>query len=173
MSMPQYQQAQKISVYLSMPSGEILTADILRDAFKQGKHVYVPYTYKAEGQRDGAPSSIMDMLRLGSMKEFEELRPDKWGIPSLDPNSVPLRENCFGAKGLSNGVPGKSSTSSTDLDLIVVPGQAFDTDLNRLGHGKGFYDFFFERCRQSSEMNGTRLPFLGRCANSFQFSSNS
>lgn len=165
--MPQYRQAQRISIYLSMPSGEILTTDILRDAFKQGKRVFIPYTYKTTEQREGEPSSVMDMLKLASVQEFEALKPDKWGIPSLDAHSVPRRENCFGGMGESNGAVSGDGSTSRGLDLIVVPGQAFDTSMGRLGHGKGFYDFFFERCKQSSGKLGSKMPFLGRFANSF------
>ena len=31
-----------------------------------------------------------------------------------------------------------------DIDLAVVPGLAFDKDLNRLGYGKGFFDRFLK-----------------------------
>lgn len=34
---------------------------------------------------------------------------------------------------------GKAVTPDT-IDVMVIPGMAFDTDLNRLGRGKGFYD---------------------------------
>jgi len=35
----------------------------------------------------------------------------------------------------------------TAIDLVIVPGVAFDTRAARLGHGKGFYDTFFHRLR--------------------------
>ena len=35
---------------------------------------------------------------------------------------------------------GSLSAVSTDFDLMVIPGVAFDLEGNRLGYGKGFYD---------------------------------
>jgi 5-formyltetrahydrofolate cyclo-ligase len=35
--------------------------------------------------------------------------------------------------------------STFNIDLLVVPGVAFDTNCNRLGHGKGYYDSFIFR----------------------------
>lgn len=120
-----------------MPSGELSTTQIVKDALQHGKNVYIPYIHTVD------KSSVMDMLALESMTEFESLQPDKWGIPSLQPTQVPGRRNCFTDSG---------------IDLIVMPGMAFDTGFRRLGHGKGYYDSFLTRYSKWSN----KMPFLGK-----------
>lgn len=34
------------------------------------------------------------------------------------------------------------------IDAVIVPGVGFDREGNRIGHGVGFYDRFFNRCAQ-------------------------
>lgn len=152
--MPEYKAARRISVYLSMPGGEISTSDIVRHALEQGKKVFIPYTYSLDTPNHGQPKSIMDMVELQSMSDFETLQPDKWGIPTPSEDSISSRANCFGGTGITHG---ETEGASAGLDLIVMPGMAFDSHLGRLGHGKGFYDYFLTRCHQVS-----RMPFRGK-----------
>jgi len=104
----------------------------------------------------------MEMLALHSASDFESLQPDKWGIPSLDANTVATRQNSVGGCGLS----AERSDGGQDhfgLDLIVMPGLAFDENLRRLGHGKGYYDNFLMRYRsnvQVDEQRVSRKPYL-------------
>lgn len=154
--MPEYQAARRISVYLSMPTGEIATVGIVRDALAQGKQVFIPYTHNVQNPGSGLPKSIMDMLELHSMQDFESLQPDKWNIPTPSHESIPSRANSFGGVGLTQGsvtVLGEDA----GLDLIVMPGMAFDSTFGRLGHGKGYYDYFLRRCHDAS-----RVPFRGK-----------
>jgi 5-formyltetrahydrofolate cyclo-ligase len=137
LSLAEYQNAKSIAVYLSMPAGELSTRNIVQDALQNGKNVYIPYIHKVD------QLSIMDMLALNSMAEFESLQPDKWGIPSLQATQIPGRRNCFEATG---------------LDLIVMPGMAFDQGFRRLGHGNGYYDHFLTRYSKWSN----KMPFLGK-----------
>ncbi|KAF2094328.1 putative 5-formyltetrahydrofolate cyclo-ligase [Rhizodiscina lignyota] len=159
-TMPQYQNAQRISVYLSMPSGEISTAGIVHDALKNGKEVFVPYTYKISHLADG-PGSVMDMVKLDDLRDYEELRPDKWGIPTPTESSIANRINSFGSVGKSVGHDASSAPGQGGLDLIVMPGMAFDMNMNRLGHGRGFYDFFLERLQRHTDTKKGRMPLLG------------
>ncbi|KAF2850502.1 5-formyltetrahydrofolate cyclo-ligase-like protein [Plenodomus tracheiphilus IPT5] len=157
LALPEYQAAQRISVYLSMPAGEINTSSIVRDALAGGKKVFIPYTYKLGEPQAGQPKSVMDMLELRSMDDFESLEPDGWGIPTPSKDSISTRANCFGGSGITHGQTRSSNDQDTGLDLIVMPGMAFDSAFGRLGHGKGFYDYFLTRCHQAS-----RMPFRGK-----------
>jgi 5-formyltetrahydrofolate cyclo-ligase len=153
---PEYKAAKRISVYLSMPSGEISTAGIVYDALKQSKRVFIPYTYKPVTQREGQPKSIMDMVELTSVADYEGLQRDRWGIPTPDEDSIAARANSFGGMGRTEGET-QQQEGDSGLDLIIMPGIAFDATFGRLGHGKGFYDNFLQRCHQSSQM-----PFRGK-----------
>ncbi|TKA71769.1 hypothetical protein B0A49_02635 [Cryomyces minteri] len=90
----------------------------------------------------------MDMLELHSMDDYESLKPDKWGIPSLGKDTATGRYNCFGKQGPSVRLLQQLPPGSRALDMIVMPGMAFDERLGRLGHGKGFYDRFLQRYKE-------------------------
>lgn len=47
-----------------------------------------------------------------------------------------------------------------EIDLILIPGLAFDRDLNRLGRGAGFYDRMIDR------LSSPRPPLVGICFDS-------
>ncbi|OJJ80791.1 5-formyltetrahydrofolate cyclo-ligase [Aspergillus glaucus CBS 516.65] len=165
-SLTEYQNAKRIGVYLSMPSGELSTTSIIQDALTKGKEVFIPYIYTVEPPAMLPKTSVMDMLTLESVEEFESLEADKWGIPSLKNDQVHGKKNCFGGTGLT--FPAEEQTTSHDtqgLDLIVMPGMAFDQDFRRLGHGKGYYDHFLTRYSTKAADGKTvagapKMPFL-------------
>ncbi|KAL1302067.1 hypothetical protein AAFC00_002508 [Neodothiora populina] len=161
LSLPQYRNAKTISIFMSMPSGEINTERLLKHALAEGKRVFIPYIYKASKENvQDLPASIMDMLCLTSKEDRATLKPDKWGIPSIEKASVQDRLNSFGGKGLSNGEPPRHEAAG--LDLIVMPSMAFDAQMNRLGHGKGYYDNFLTRYCSGKDAQGLQRmkPFL-------------
>ncbi|KAI9742900.1 MAG: hypothetical protein M1818_003629 [Claussenomyces sp. TS43310] len=140
-----YVEAERISVYLSMPAAEVQTDAIVRDALHHGKAVFVPYLYRS-GAAEG-PTRIMDMVRLRDMQDFESLERDSWGIPTIDSESVAKRERILEA-----GDHDRVGHVEEGLDVMLMPGVAFEKDgaaVQRLGHGKGFYDFFLHRYRQA------------------------
>lgn len=128
-----------------MPTGEVQTDAIVRHALSAGKQVFVPYLHKVQNPIPDTPRSVMDMVDLRSLSDYESLEPDSWGIPTIKGETVDQREHILeGAK------------KTEALDLILMPGVAFQTDestgyVKRLGHGKGFYDYFLHRYRESKE----------------------
>ncbi|XP_076291134.1 methenyltetrahydrofolate synthetase [Lasioglossum baleicum] len=111
---PQFQQSKKVSLFLSTPQ-EINTLPIVKYLFETKREVFVP-TYKG---------LKMEMVKLLSMEEYENLPVTKWNIKQ--PNFDETKESALERGG---------------LDLIILPGVAFTIDGKRLGHGMGYYDSF-------------------------------
>ncbi|KAK3619354.1 hypothetical protein LTR56_024088 [Elasticomyces elasticus] len=161
----QYAQASKVGIYLSMPNGEAQTDLLVRNALKAKKQVFVPYLCSAAGSTSGK-GKVMAMLHLSSTAEYEDLKPDAWGIPTLTASGIESRENAMGGfgtptSGCDDDAFGHISGDETGLDLIVVPGVAFEEDMSRLGHGAGFYDRFLTRYCEGGKR---KKPFLvGLC----------
>lgn len=141
-----------------MPGKEVSTLSIVRQAFKDGKEVYVPYIHAS---KDDPKSKIMDMLRLQDEDDLVSLKPDPWGIPSLPKESIGKRSNALGGVGCLEDID-DSYRGLASLDLIFMPSMAFDTFRNRLGHGKGFYDRYITLCESlSSHRQDRKVPQLG------------
>lgn len=141
-----------------MPSAEVQTDVIVRDALASGKQVFVPYLHKSPFPANPAmPARVMDMVRLDDVQDYESLKRDKWGIPSIDPATVHDRQMVLG------GADVQHSDQATTLDLILMPGVAFDVapqsnETRRLGHGRGFYDLFLDRYAEKLERLGVKGP---------------
>lgn len=124
--LPVYQEAKSIGLFLSMPSGEIDTDPAIRHAVEAGKQIYVPQVGKNFEQAD------MELLKVEQTAAnpeelFHHSWPrNKWEIPEPPPE-MPI-------------VLAKEG----DIDVLVVPGLAFDRKGERLGQGKGYYDRFIQ-----------------------------
>ena len=180
-SMSIYKEAKRVGIFLSMPKGEVMTRAIVKDALAQGKQVFVPYIY--EPPPDFAkwkPRKLMEMVSLHSGADYDRIEShrDAWGIPLVEDESVPRRQKIFGdmpwgVKQLASNPEmtyNRPECSRGNLDLIVMPGVAFDRKCGRLGHGKGFYDIFLQRYNDERTLQGDRgltrqhckgMPFLG------------
>ena len=159
-----------------MPKGEVVTSAIIHDALRKGKQIFVPYIYNDRLHDHPKPRSVLDMVSLTSKSDYETLKPDAWGIPTVAENSLAKRHRILEWSGaVSQGVASSRRSERSErgdsnefrkLDLIVMPGVAFDGELGRLGHGKGFYDFFLKRYHDSTTSlpgEEIRMPFLGAC----------
>jgi len=102
----------KMVMFYVAKGKEVRTEEMIKESIKMGKTVAVPIS-KVE-ERDLIPSLLLD---------YGELVPGTYGI--LEP-----REEC------------RRPVPPEKLELIVVPGVAFDRQGNRLGFGRGFYDNF-------------------------------
>lgn len=171
-TLPQYQSARRIGVYLSMPKGEVTTRAIVLDAMAQGKQVFVPYIYTAQPNTFSEKArKVMDMVSVHSREDYESIEShrDAWGIPSVEDESVAGRNSVVGFEAETTNM--RNRVSKCDLDMIVMPGVAFDTDCGRLGHGKGFYDFFLQRYhdgriledeKSAATQSPQKMPYLGK-----------
>ncbi|WP_182867103.1 5-formyltetrahydrofolate cyclo-ligase [Stieleria mannarensis] len=114
-SMPQYAAARCVLWYVHVRD-EVRTQDVLcemlNESDREGKRIAVPYC-------DG------DELRLFDLRGGDDLSVGAFGI--LEPRAE--------RRGQADRM-----VSANELDLIVVPGVAFDALGGRLGHGRGYYD---------------------------------
>jgi 5-formyltetrahydrofolate cyclo-ligase len=115
-SLPAYVSARTVSWSISI-GDELGTHDAIARAFAS-KQVAVPYCER-------------DTLRLWVFAGFDELAPSTWGI--LEPPAA-LRQR--DARWLDPRL----------LNVVVVPGLAFDRTGARLGYGKGYYDGLLVQC---------------------------
>lgn len=69
--LPEFAKSRNVSIYVSMPSNELQTHDLIEAAFKAGKRVLVPFI-------DGP---IMQMVESPGFMDIESLPPNDWGIP--------------------------------------------------------------------------------------------
>lgn len=137
---PWYQQAQRLSIYISMPTSELRTDAIVLDALAQGKEVFIPFTPR--GNDAAGRQHPMQMLRLADIQDFKSLLPNRWKIREFLEEGRDVREHAL------------DEVTTQGLDLVLVPGLAFDKHRDRLGHGRGYYDAFLTRCLQFSAKHG-------------------
>jgi len=99
------------------------TSSLVSEILTAGKILYVP-------RIDRMAPNKMSFLQVYNSKDLQSLPSGTWGIkePSVE------WEGGRRVNVLDDGCEG--------LDLILVPGVAFDRSLSRLGHGKGYYDRF-------------------------------
>jgi 5-formyltetrahydrofolate cyclo-ligase len=114
-STEEYKNATTIMFYISK-GNEVSTIKIIEHAFKNKKEVCVPKT--------DIIKHILHPIKINALEG--ELKKGHFGIHE------PLYEE-------------KKVIPLHNINLIVLPGIAFDTNGHRLGWGKGYYDKFLEK----------------------------
>ncbi|WP_041484075.1 5-formyltetrahydrofolate cyclo-ligase [Desulfitobacterium metallireducens] len=96
---------------------EVDTTLLAEKIIESGKHLILPRC---------APEGVLIPAEINDLRI--DIEPGKWGIRE------PKKENLVTA-------------NPEDIDLILIPGAAFDRQGNRLGYGGGYYDRFLNRLR--------------------------
>lgn len=116
-SLEDFREADTVFFFISFRS-EVDTVPMIKQALAEGKRVCLPYTYTDSKQM--VASHVLD---------FEnDLEPGNYDIMEPRPESI-------------RPIPPE------EIDIIVMPGVAFDVDGRRLGYGGGYYDRFLNQCR--------------------------
>jgi 5-formyltetrahydrofolate cyclo-ligase len=123
MALPEYAAASTVMFYVDVRT-EVRTRHSLPGALGHGKRIVVPYCVDGE-------------LELFLLEDMDELSIGMYKI--LEPKSE-LRD-----------APGKR-IAVKELDLVMVPGVAFDRRGARMGHGMGYYDKLLEHARPDAPL---------------------
>lgn len=117
-ALPEYQRAKTVMWYVDARS-EVRTRHFLPIALQGSQRIVVPYCVNGELER--FLLQTMDELALGMYRILEP----RTELRDLPEKKVPVDE----------------------LDMIVVPGVAFDRQGGRMGHGFGYYDKLLQYAR--------------------------
>ncbi len=116
-SEPEFASARTVLFFISFRS-EVNTVPMIERSIADGKITCLPSTDM--DSRGMIASQILDMRQDLVLGNYDILEP---------------RPECV------RPIP------SGEIDLILMPGVAFDESGGRLGYGGGYYDRFLERCR--------------------------
>jgi len=128
-SLKEFNVAKNIMLYVSFNT-EADTQKIIKELLnKKEKTIVVPYVIKGDFK-----------LHLSELKSFNELKPKTFGI--LEPREMYIRE-----------------FNPDMLDLVIVPGIAFDKKGHRIGYGYGYYDRFLKTIKKKAVKIGLAFDF--------------
>lgn len=123
--------------------------------YKQAKNIFIYISYDSEintkriinraikeGKNIYVPRTEFSTKLMNAVKinNFENMIESRYGI--LEPK----KEEPF--------------INPNDLDLIVVPGVAFDKNGGRVGYGAGYYDRYFKRIDKQNRLRVTKFALI-------------
>jgi 5-formyltetrahydrofolate cyclo-ligase len=123
-SLAEFKKARNIMFYVSFNS-EVDTCGAIKEMLSEKeKTIAVPYVRKS------CPE-----MQLSELKNFDWLEPKTFGI--LEPKELYIKD-----------------FSPEKLDIVIVPGIAFDKKGYRIGYGHGYYDRFLKTLKSSVKKIG-------------------
>ncbi|OWK34609.1 5-formyltetrahydrofolate cyclo-ligase [Fimbriiglobus ruber] len=125
MGLPAYAAAKTVMFYVDAGS-EVRTRHLLPDALKGGKRIVVPWCIVETNELELFLLEDMSELVEGAYKILE---------PKEELRSLPQKK-----------------VAPENLDLVMVPGTAFDVNGGRMGQGKGYYDRLLSRARPDAPL---------------------
>lgn len=124
MTLPEYAKAKTVMFYIDVRS-EVRTRHSLPAALASGKTIVVPWC-NDKGELELFRLSDMNELAIGMYKILE---------PKLELRNLPEKQ-----------------CRAEELDVVMVPGVAFDRRGGRMGHGKGYYDKLLQHARPDTPL---------------------
>ncbi|GMH33492.1 hypothetical protein BSKO_01326 [Bryopsis sp. KO-2023] len=138
-SSPWFKQCKNLGVYVHCDRlNEVDTSPIIQEALATGKTCFVPIV--GSGPRE------MNLVQIESLSDLRPVPPFNILEPEATHPDSSSRQDSLDVDG--------------GLDVLVMPGLAFDRSKNRLGRGGGYYDAFVSRTLETAKSKGWSPPVL-------------
>jgi 5-formyltetrahydrofolate cyclo-ligase len=124
MALPEYAAAGTVMFYIDVRA-EVRTRHSLPAALASGKTIVVPWC-NDQGELELYRLANMEELAIGMYKILEP-KPELRNLP-------------------------EKQCRAEELDVVMVPGVAFDRRGGRMGHGKGYYDKLLQHARPDTPL---------------------
>ena len=124
MGLPDYARAKTVMFYIDVRA-EVRTRQSLPAALTSGRTIVVPWC-NDQGQLELFRLADMNELAVGMYKILEP-KPELRNLP-------------------------EKQCRAEELDVVMVPGVAFDRRGGRMGHGKGYYDKLLQHARADTPL---------------------